>query len=278
MSAIDGHTLVHGIIGNPVGHSLSPAMHNAAFAALGMNRVYVPFPVEDLPSAISGIRGLSLAGLSVTIPHKEAIIPLLDEVEEVAADIGAVNTVVVGDDGRLVGHNTDWLGASRALAGAMELGGSRVVMIGAGGAARAVGFGLKKAGAELVLVNRDRGRGEALAADLACGFVPLKKLETVGGDALVNATSIGMAPDLARLPISSASLKEYAAVMDIVYAPLKTELLREAADCGCRVVNGLEMLLLQGAAQFELWTGVEAPLAVMRRVLAARFEPSEDDK
>ncbi len=267
---IDGATLVHGIIGKPVAHSLSPAMHNSAFAALGMNRVYVAFEVSDLPRAVAGIRGLGLAGLSVTIPHKEAIIPHLDEVEPVAAAIGAVNTVVCRG-GRLVGHNTDWTGANRALAREMELAGSRVVLIGAGGAARAIGFGLIEAGAGVVVANRGRERGEALARDLGCGFVPLEEMEDVSGDALVNATSVGMEPDVEKCPVPAAAVKRFPVVMDIVYAPVRTRLLAEAEAAGCRVVNGLEMLLYQGMAQFELWTGEKAPEEVMRGVLEERF-------
>ncbi len=270
MTVINGRTKVHGIIGNPVGHSLSPAMHNAAFDALAMNRVYVAFAVSDLAAAIAGIRGLGLAGLSVTIPHKQEIIPFLDQVEPVATAIGAVNTVVV-DDERLVGHNTDWVGANTALATVMELKGRRVVILGAGGAARAVGFGLKEAGAEVVIVNRGRDRGLALARELDADFVPLTGVDMVSGDGLVNATSVGMEPDSDRIPLPGEMLAKFAVVMDIVYAPVETRLLREAVAAGCRVVNGLEMLLFQGAAQFELWTGEAAPLEAMRGVLTGRF-------
>ncbi len=273
---INGRTRVHAIIGNPVGHSLSPAMHNAAFAARGMNRVYVPFEVTDLAAAVAGIRGLGLAGVSVTIPHKQGVIDLLDEVEPVAAAIGAVNTIVI-DNGRLTGHNTDWIGANQALAGAMDLKGGRVALLGAGGAARAIGFGLKEAGATVVIVNRSRKRGESLARDLGCDFVPLEEVATVSAAGLVNATSIGMEPDAGKSPVEAAILKNFPVVMDIVYAPLTTRLLEEAAAAGCRVVNGLEMLLYQGAAQFELWTGEPAPLEVMRRVLEERFNPAESD-
>lgn len=267
---IDGKTLVHGIIGRPVAHSLSPAMHNRAFAALGMNRVYVAFEVSDIAAAVAGIRGLGLAGLSVTIPHKEAVIPLLDEVDPVAAAIGAVNTVVC-EDGRLVGHNTDWIGANRALAREMELAGSRVVLVGAGGAARAVGFGLKEAGAGVVVVNRGRERGRALARDLGCDFVPLEAAAGLAGDALVNATSVGMAPDTGACPVPEEMAAAFPVVMDIVYAPARTRLLALAEAAGSRVVNGLWMLLYQGMAQFELWTGEEPPEEVMREVLEERF-------
>jgi len=267
---IDGTTKVYGIIGNPVSHSKSPAMHNSGFAALGENCVYIPLPVTDVESALAGLRGLGFYGASVTIPHKETIIPLLDHVDPVAIQIGAVNTIHVVEtaEGRkLHGSNTDWIGAKRALAERIDLRDQRVVVLGAGGSARAIGFGLLEAGAELVLCSRTEQRGRGLAADLGCNWYPLDRVDEVKGDILINATSVGMTPAIDATLIPVNSLGRYRVVMDIVYAPLKTRLLAEAEAVGCIAINGLEMLLYQGVAQFELWTGKPAPVDVMRKAL-----------
>jgi shikimate dehydrogenase len=169
------------------------------------------------------------------------------------------------------GSNTDWVGANRALAEKMQLKGSRVLLIGAGGAARAIGFGLLEAGAEVLLANRTRDKGIELARQLGCAFVEQDALPGVRAAALVNATSVGMTLAVDKTPVPAELLGNFAVVMDIVYAPLATRLLREAGQAGCELIDGLSMLLYQGAAQFELWTGREAPLEVMRAVLAERF-------
>lgn len=266
---INGTTELYGIIGNPVSHSLSPAMHNAAFAELGLNKVYVPFTVEDVNAALPGLAALGVKGVSVTIPHKQTIIPLIDDLDPVAARIGAVNTLVM-DDGRIAGSNTDWLGANRALSRLTELAGCRVLLLGAGGAARAVGFGLKEAGADLTLASRTPAAGRELSAALGCPWLPLSEAEDFKGTVLINATSVGMRPQEEKTPLT-AGLSAFDIVMDIVYSPLETRLLREAAQAGCRTINGLSMLLFQGAAQFELWTGEQAPIAVMRQELENRI-------
>lgn len=270
MPEIDGTTEVYGIIGNPVGHSLSPLMHNAAFAAMGANRVYVPFLVEEIGEAVRGLRALNIKGVSVTIPHKEAIIPFLDSVDPVALKIGAVNTVKVVGDGRerqLLGANTDWLGANRALAGHTGLRGKTVLVLGAGGSARAIAFGLQEAGAEVVLCSRTAEKGRKLAADLGCSWFPLAEVDRLPGTVLINATSVGMAPHSGESLVAEKALARFAVVMDIVYSPLQTRLLQEAKAAGCHVINGLEMLLYQGVAQLELWTGEAAPVEVMRNRL-----------
>ena len=269
---IDGSTKVYGIIGNPVTHSKSPVMQNSAFAALAENRVYVPLPVIDLAAALSGLRGLGLWGASVTIPHKEAILPLLDSVDPLAKRIGAVNTIKVVETAggrQLHGYNTDWIGANRALAERIEPAGKRAIVLGAGGSARAIGFGLREAGATVTLCSRTEKRGRALAEDLGCDWYSLADLTDLHGDILINATSVGMQPDVDATLIRQQALGGYSVVMDIVYAPLKTRLLREAEAAGCITVNGLEMLLYQGVAQFELWTGKSAPVDVMRKALLA---------
>ena len=279
--SINGKTKLYGIMGNPVAHSLSPVMHNAAFAALAENRVYLPFPALNVESALAGLKALDIQGVSVTIPHKEAVIPYLDRIDPVALSIGAVNTIDIRTEGGekvLCGSNTDWLGANRALAGKMELPGARVVVLGAGGSARAIGFGLKEAGAEVILCSRTESKGMALASELGCPWFPIADVARLRGDALVNATSVGMAPGEDASPVPAAILKSFQVVMDIVYAPLQTRLLREAQQAGCRTVSGLEMLLYQGVAQFELWTGRAAPVEVMRTALltGTGYRKSED--
>jgi shikimate dehydrogenase len=263
---INGKTALYGIIGNPVTHSLSPAMHNAALTATAINGVYLPFPAPDIEAAVTGIRGLGIQGASVTIPHKEKVMHLLDEVDPVATRIGAVNTITRKDD-KLIGRNTDWLGATRALEEESNLQGAQVVLLGAGGSARAIGFGLLERGATLVLCSRTESRGRSLADDLGCSWVSLTEAEELSGNILVNATSVGMQPDIEASPVPGLILSRFQVVMDIVYAPMKTRLLREAEATGCIIINGLEMLLYQGVAQFELWTGKSAPVSVMRNAL-----------
>lgn len=265
---IDGRTEIYGIMGRPVAHSLSPAMHNAAFEALGLNKIYLAFEVEDVAAALTGLRALGIRGASVTIPHKEAVLPYLDEIDPVAAKIGAVNTLFFSE-GRLRGLNTDWLGANRALAEKMELAGSRVLILGAGGSARAIGFGLLEAGAEIVIASRTPARGQALARALGCPWLPLAEAGRHRADALVNATPVGMGPATEAIPIDPEALPHFGVVMDIVYAPLATRLLRESRGAGCQVIDGLAMLLYQGVAQFELWTARSAPIEVMRKALLA---------
>lgn len=269
---IDGSTEIYGIVGNPVCHSLSPVMHNAAFAASDINSVYLPFPVTDIGAAIQGLRGLNIKGVSVTIPHKEEVMVHLDHIDQLAARIGAVNTIRCqgnGDSMQLTGFNTDWLGAIRPLQENLDLSGTDAVVLGAGGSARAVGFGLMEAGASITLCSRTESRGRALAEELGCPWHPLQDVATLRAQILVNTTSVGMTPQDGLSPIAGKLLSRYAVVMDIVYAPLQTRLLAEAEQQGCRVINGLEMLLHQGVAQFELWTGRDAPVEVMRKALLA---------
>jgi len=269
MPRIDGRTEIYGIMGSPVSHSLSPAMHNRAFEVLALNKVYVPFAVADPAAALQGLKTLGVRGVSVTIPYKEEIVPCLDSIDPLAARIGAVNTLVF-ESGRVHGLNTDWLGANRALAQATELNRSRILLLGAGGAARAIGFGLKEAGAQVFLASRTPERGRRLAGELGCEWHDLRQLKGIRADVLVNATSVGMAPKEEESPAAGLDLASFRVVMDIVYAPLTTRLLREAAQAGCQVIDGLEMLLFQGASQFETWTGLEAPVSEMRLELRAR--------
>ncbi|MHB8066624.1 MAG: shikimate dehydrogenase [Desulfobaccales bacterium] len=271
LTMINGHTKIYGILGRPVTHSLSPAMHNAAFGKLGINAVYVPFPVADLPQAVAGIRGLALGGASVTIPFKEEIMPLLDELDPLAARMGAVNTVV-NRAGRLSGYNTDWLGAVTALKTQTAIAGEQVLLLGAGGAARAIAFGILHHGGQVTITDLDAKRAETLARELAVEAIPLSALGQCPASILINATPVGMAPDLEGLPLDPDLLDRFTLVMDIVYRPLLTRLLREAQARGCRIIDGLQMLIYQATAQFELWTGQNAPLETMSRAAYAALE------
>lgn len=268
---INGKTFVLGIIGNPVSHSMSPAMHNAALKELGLNGVYVPFPVENVAQAVTGVKGLTIRGLSVTIPHKETVIPFLDDIDPVARRIGAVNTVALQEDEEgnelLRGFNTDWLGANRALSETIALKDKQVILLGAGGAARAIGFGLQEAGATVLLCSRTEKKGQALAHELGCKWASLGSLSDLKGDIVVNATSVGMKPNIDDSLMTVEQLARFKVVMDIVYSPLDTKLLKNGQDAGCITIGGLEMLLYQGVAQFELWTSKTAPVELMREKL-----------
>ncbi|MBI4795503.1 MAG: shikimate dehydrogenase, partial [Deltaproteobacteria bacterium] len=220
---INGHTKIYGILGRPVTHSLSPAMHNAAFRELGVNAVYVPFPVTDLPRAVAGLRGLAIAGASVTIPFKEEIIPLIDELDPQAARMGAVNTLV-NREGRLIGYNTDWLGAVTALKARTGISGEHFLILGAGGAARAIAFGILENAGWVCITDLDAPRANTLARELAVEAVPLNSLEQCPASILINATPVGMAPDLEGIPINPDILSRFSLVMDIVYRPLTTRL------------------------------------------------------
>ncbi|MFZ5774187.1 MAG: shikimate dehydrogenase [Thermodesulfobacteriota bacterium] len=263
---INGATELYGILGNPVAHSLSPAMHNAAFASLGLNKVYLPFAAADAGAAMAAFRALGVRGASVTIPHKQAVLPHLDSIDPVAQRIGAVNTLLI-EAGRIHGLNTDWLGANRALEEKIPLKGASVLLLGAGGSARAIGFGLIEAGATIAIASRTQEKGEALARLLGCPWLPLTEAAHHRADALVNATSVGMSPRKDETPIPAGALANFQVVMDIVYAPLATRLLTEASQAGCQTIDGLAMLLYQGVAQFEAWTGQQAPVALMRQSL-----------
>lgn len=268
---INGTTRLFGVLGNPVAHSLSPAMHNAAFKNKGVNAVYVPLAVTELETAFQCLKALAFAGVSVTVPYKVAIMPLLDAIDPVANKIGAVNTLLFKRkaDGRLqcTGVNTDWIGANQALAEAIRLSGTAVLILGAGGAARAIGFGLREAGAQVFIHNRSQEKGEQLAVQLDCPYVAANELRDLRADVLINATSVGMQPNEEALPLEADLLSNFQVVMDIVYAPLETRLLREAAARGCKTVPGSTMLLYQATAQWRLWLGEEPPVEVMRAAL-----------
>jgi shikimate dehydrogenase len=251
---IDAQTELYGVIGNPVRHSLSPIMHNAAFNRMGLNATYLAFEVKNLEEAINGIRGLGIQGVSVILPFKTQVIPFLDGIEALAEKIKAVNTIQ-NKRGRLIGYNTDCRGAMEALEEEVDLKRKKVLLLGAGGAARAIGFGLKERGSEVIIFNRSLDKAVELAKDLGFVYQPLSSLRETKFDVIINATSVGMVPHDAESPLPKKLLREGMVVMDIVYQPLKTKLLQEAEEQGCWTIDGLEMLARQGAKQLEIWTG-----------------------
>ena len=267
-SDINTKTVLYGVLGDPVSHSLSPLMHNTAFEHIGQNAVYLAFSVKDLASAISGIRALGINGASVTIPHKIKVMDYLDEIDEQARKIGAVNTIV-NKDGHLYGYNSDCLWAINALLEKTDIAGKDVIIAGAGGAARAIGFGILAQGGKLTILNQIKEEGETLAKDLGVHYYPLSDYKKHTCEIFINATPLGMTPNVDDMPVSRDFLNKTMTVMDIVYNPLKTKLLGEAEALGCRIVDGVSMFVYQGVSQFESWTGVKAPVTLMRKTVLA---------
>lgn len=266
-------TRVYGVIGDPIAHSLSPLMHNAAFAACGMDAVYLPFRVRDLSDFIEAVRAFGLSGFSVTLPHKQRILERLDDCDPLAAEIGAVNTVVVRGGRRLYGYNTDYVGVLRAMQRRVPLASSRVLLLGAGGAARAVAFALAKAGAAVAVWARRPAQARALARAVGGESISRAALRHERFDALVNCTPVGMFPG-GGSPLEAGELNARV-VMDLIYRPRQTELLKRAERRGIAVISGVDMFLEQGAAQWEIWTGQRAPRAVMRRAVLAALAAEE---
>jgi shikimate dehydrogenase len=287
---ITGKTIVCGIIGDPIGHSLSPIMHNKSFKKLGLDYVYVPFRVRsgELKKAVDGMRGLSIRGLNITIPHKVAVIQFLDRIDPLAEEIGAINTII-NDGGILTGYNTDASGFLKTLRdNGIQPAGKKVLLLGAGGAARAIGSVLAQEKAKLTIFNRLEGL--PWAEDIAYRLAHLNgtavkavelnyenlKAAIADAEILVNATSVGMHPADNQTPVSADLLHANLTVFDIVYNPLPTRLLKEAADAGAKTIGGVEMLVRQGAISFEKWTGRSAPVDVMREsVLSSLSQKNE---
>jgi len=280
VSSITPRTQLCAVIGNPVKHSLSPAIHNAAFAELGLDFVYTAFRVEDVASALAGMRALeNFRGMSVTIPHKIEVMNHVDEIPEVDRRIGSINTVI-NEGGRLRGFGTDGPGALRALKGAgVDVDGKSVLMIGAGGASRAIAFTLaeKAEPAKITILDIDGKILEGLASDLAKGTGRKIESALMGPDSLaaamesadlvVNCTPVGMHPKTDDSPVPADLLRSGQAVFDIVYTPLETRLLREAGERGLKTVSGVDMFIYQAVLQFEQFSGSPAPEGVMRRVV-----------
>ena len=278
---ISGKTKVCAVIGDPVQHSLSPCIHNVAFQHLGLDYVYVAYTVKEdgLRDAVTGVKNLGIYGLNVTMPHKVKIIRYLDRLDETAREVGAVNTVV--NDVEMVGYNTDGLGALNALkACGGGPRGRKVVILGAGGASRSISFAIAQEASELVILNRTPKNAEMLATRISdvtgrrvrwgrlSGDLLAKELKDAS--ILVNATSVGMHPNDSETPVEKSLLRRDMIVFDFVYNPPETRLLEEAKSLGAKVIDGLAMLVYQGAASFEIWTGMKAPVELMMK--AARDE------
>lgn len=269
VGSLTAESPVFGVIGNPVGHSRSPRIHNSVLAALGADGVYLPLPVGDLDSFVRDfVRPATrkmdwrLRGLSVTIPHKLAIMPHLDHLDETARRIGAVNTVVV-EGGELHGYNTDVTGAMTPLEACLPLASARVAVIGAGGSARAICYGLQQRGADVTLYARDTAKAQVLAAEFGARVAPLEAFAG-GVDVVINCTPLGMhGHSEGQSPLPPESLRGVRLVYDLVYTPEETRLLEDARAAGCQTLGGLAMLVGQAAEQFRLWTGLEAPREVM---------------
>jgi shikimate dehydrogenase len=289
-SIITGKTIVCGIIADPIPHTLSPQMHNAAFKALGLDYVYVPFKVKslELKKAIEGMRGMNIRGLNVTLPHKVSVMQFLDRFDPMAEAIGAVNTIV-NDGGILTGYNTDATGFLQTLrVNGIDPKGKRIMLVGAGGAARAIATALSEQGAKIVILNRKKGLAWAtdIAFRLAQSYhADIRALELTpenlkneiqNSEMLVNATNVGMSPDKDSTPIPTELLVPGLTVFDIVYNPTPTRLLQEAKAAGAPTIEGIEMLVQQGAVSFEKWTGVPAPLDIMRQTVLSQIQKNEN--
>jgi shikimate dehydrogenase len=278
---MDSHTVLFGVIGDPIRHSKSPIMLNRAFREQGINGAYAAFHVapDKLEQAIAGVRGLGFRGLNVTIPHKVEVMAYLDEISEGAQAAGAVNTIV-NDNGRLIGYNTDGIGYVRSLKEEAEpnLSGKTIVVLGAGGAARGIVWALAQENpAAIQIVNRTEAKAVELAAtfssDDRIASIPWSGLREAcsSADVVINTTSVGMSPNIGELPLDPSWLKPGSVASDLIYNPLKTAFLQQAEQLGCRVHGGLGMFVYQGAYAFEYWTGQPAPVDAMRSVVLESF-------
>jgi len=273
---ISGKTKICGVIGNPIQHTLSPTIQNAAFAHLNLDFIFLAFKVKatELELAIQGMRSLNIYGLNVTMPHKNSVINYLDEKDPLVSFLNSANTIV-NKKGRLFGFSTDGIGAIKALQeNGVDLSSSKVLLLGAGGAGRAIAFSILDKVEDLVVLNRDPAKIKNLEFDLKLKFNKnihydllsknsLKK-NLRSSDVLINATNIGMKPNSNLSIINPKFLTSDLTVMDIVYTPIETKLLADAKKVGAKTIDGVEMLIYQGAASFELWTDRKAPIEIMR--------------
>ncbi len=275
--ALTRRTGVYGVVGEPVGHSLSPLLHNTGFVARRMDAVYLPFLVHDLRDFLAAVPDFGVRGFSVTHPHKQAILKYLKECDPLAAEIGAVNTVVVRRNGSLYGCNTDYLGVLRALEKKLRIKGSRVLIYGAGGAARAAAFALVRSGATVAICARREKAARELARAFGGEAVPRAALRTESFDAILNATPVGMHPHDGVSPLAPSEV-HCRLVMDLINRPQRTQLLKIAAQKGIATVPGVEMLLAQGFAQWGIWFGKRGPEGVIRRAVLAALRTEENSR
>lgn len=281
--SLNAETEVYGVIGDPIGHSMSPLIHNAAFRHLKMNKVYLPFriPRDDLGGFLADAPALGIRGLSVTIPHKEAVVRLLSKVDGAVRGVGAANTLLFSGS-EIVGLNTDYRAAMESLEEALTQNGesdeflkrSTALVLGAGGAARTIAQGLKRRGCEVVVAGRTAQRSERLAQRIGCRFIDWNSRHDVSADLLINCTPVGMHPNVDETPYERHYLKPSMLVFDTVYNPESTLLVKEARARSCRVITGVEMFIGQAALQFKLFTNQEAPTNVMRETLRRAIGPA----
>jgi 3-dehydroquinate dehydratase/shikimate dehydrogenase len=281
--SITPNTAVYGVIADPIGHSLSPQVHNAAFSEAGIDAVYVPFrvPFDALGQFVEDVPRLGIRGISVTIPHKEAIAKFITKVDPAVKGVGAVNTVLF-KDGQVLGYNTDYKAAMDCIEGALGgtvgsepslLRNKRVLVLGAGGVARAIMYGLARRGAKATIAGRTRARAQSLAEAFGGRAIDWQARHNSEADIVINCTPIGMHPNVDETPLNKSSLKPHAIVFDTVYNPESTLLLKEARSHGCRTITGVEMFVRQAALQFMLFTGREAPYDLMRETLKRAIGP-----
>ena len=269
---INAKTKLCCIIGNPVEHSKSPLMHNAGYKALGLNFAFLAFQVTDVQRALQGLKSIGAQGIAVTIPHKQEVMKYIDEIDKTAKQIGAVNTIV-NENGRLKGTNSDWIGAMRALKEKTEIKGKTVSILGAGGAARAIIYGLKQEKAEKILIfNRTVENAQKLAKEFRIddAFPIISENIISNCDIIINTTSVGMEPNSDSSPIADNVFNKNHVVFDIVYTPRETKFLQMAKKKGATIVYGDKMVLYGALTQFELFTGHKAPVEVMEETLRER--------
>jgi shikimate dehydrogenase/3-dehydroquinate dehydratase type I len=262
------------LLGNPVKQSLSPLMHNAVLDDMGIEGRYSAFCVYDLGAVVRGIRGMDIRGAGVTIPFKIAVMELLDDIHDDALKVGAVNTII-NNNGRLTGFNTDWLGLILTLKEAMPIKDKRFLILGAGGTARAAVYGIMKEGGIPIIANRTVEKGKILSDKLNCPFYALSEIGKIKADCLINTTPVGMYPYTDKSPVDAAVLGKFKYVMDVIYNPLKTRILKDAEAQGCHVFPGLDMFVHQAAEQIKLWTGKEPNRALMKKVVLERLAKIE---
>ncbi len=276
IKTLNKHTSIFGLIGDPIEHSWSHIIHNAAFDSLNMNSVYLKFRVDKLKEFITYFRKLNIAGFSVTIPHKVEVIKYLDWIDDKSRAIGAVNTIVVKEKEKdkdkepkrkLIGYNTDCDGAIKAIKSKTEIKGTNVVVLGAGGTARALTYGLMKEGANITILNRTVNKAKSIAVDFGCDFGTLSKSKDIDYDILVNTTPIGMFPYISDTPIKSGKIKKNTFVFDAIYNPYKTRLIIDAEKRGCTTIPGFEMLINGAVLQFKLWSNKDCPEELIRKKL-----------
>ncbi|MFC1768135.1 shikimate dehydrogenase [Nanoarchaeota archaeon] len=265
VNKLNDKTKVYGLVGNPVKKSKGYLVHNAAFKNLKLNSVYVNFLVEDVKEFMEDFNGF-YSGLSVTMPHKQETMSYLDDIEEVAGKINAINTVVV-KEGKKIGQNTDWIGALKAIEERGPIKGRDVLVLGCGGAGRAIAFGIKNKGGLLTVVDTDVDKRDALAKDVGCEKMLPVDIANQKFDIVINATPIGMHPKVDVTPFDKKIYRKGMIVLDAVYNPLKTKTLKEAEKAGCKIISGVEMFINQGVAQFEMWTNKKAPVRIMKKIV-----------